>query len=143
MRSSAIVSAALALTLAVNGCIGQPATKTFHAELSGSHEVPPVDTRGSGNADFSLDPESKRLTWTMSYQGLTSEAVAAHIHGPARPGYDAAVLIDLAPNGMSNPLQGSMVLTTEQIDYLLLRRCYINIDTRRNAAGEIRGQIEP
>ena len=65
--------------------------KSFHATLSGAQEVPPVPGGGKGSADFKLDAATKTLTWTVSYSGLTGDAVAAHIHGPAAPGANAGV----------------------------------------------------
>jgi hypothetical protein len=131
------------LALSLVGCANQPATKTFHVDLAGSHEVPPVNSPASGTADLSFEPTSKQLTWKISYAALTSEPTGAHIHGPARPGDNAGVLINLAPNGMRNPLEGSATLTDEQVDYLMLGRCYINIHTSQNKGGEIRGHIAP
>jgi hypothetical protein len=141
MRFPIIASFLLALSVA--GCANQPAAKTFHVDLAGSHEVPPVNSPGRGAADLTFDPTSKQLTWKIVYSGLTSDAMGAHIHGPARPGDNAGVLINLAPNGMRSPLEGSATLTGEQVDYLMLARCYINIHTPQHKEGEIRGQITP
>jgi hypothetical protein len=143
MRLSTLAPFVFVLALSLVGCATQPATKTFHVDLAGSHEVPPVNSPGSGTADLTFEPTSKQLTWKIVYSGLTSDPMGAHIHGPARPGDNASVLINLAPNGMRNPLEGSATLTDEQVDYLMLGRCYINIHTTQNKGGEIRGQITP
>ena len=143
MRIFTISPIVFMLALPVAGCTSQPAAKAFHVDLAGSHEVPPVNSAGSGTADLTLDPASKQLSWKITYSGLTSDVTAAHIHGPARPGDNAGVLVNLAPGGMKNPLEGSAVLTDEQVDYLMLGRTYINIHTTQNKGGELRGQITP
>jgi hypothetical protein len=143
MRIFTIAPIVSVLALSVAGCTGQPATKTFHVDLAGSHEVPPVNSLGSGTADLTFDPATKQLFWKINYSELTSDATAAHIHGPARPGDNAGVLVNLAPGGMKNPLEGSAPLADEQVDYLMLGRTYINIHTTQNKGGEIRGQITP
>ncbi len=135
--------APMVILLAALGCSPQAQTKTFHVDLAGTHEVLPTKSAGTGTADFTFDQANNQLTWRVTSSGLTSEATAAHIHGPARPGDNAGVLVNLAPNGMNNPLEGSAILTDEQASYLLLGRCYVNIHTRQYPAGEIRGQIAP
>ena len=64
-------------------------SKSFHASLSGAQEVPPVAGSGTASADFKLDAVTKTLTWTVTYSGLSSDAVASHIHGPAAMGANA------------------------------------------------------
>jgi len=115
--------------------------KSFHATLSGAQEVPPVAGNGKGSADFKLDAATKTLTWTVTYSGLTGDAVAAHIHGPAAPGANAGVEVPL-PVG-SNPMTGSAVLTDAQIGDLSTGKTYVNIHTAANKGGELRGQITP
>jgi hypothetical protein len=118
-------------------------SKSFHASLSGAQEVPPVAGSGTASADFKLDAATKTLTWTVTYSGLSSDAVASHIHGPAALGANAGVEVNLAPNGMASPLTGSAVLTDAQITDLSSGNTYINIHTANNKGGEIRGQITP
>ncbi|HTC17920.1 MAG TPA: CHRD domain-containing protein [Stellaceae bacterium] len=118
-------------------------SKSFHASLSGAQEVPPVAGNGTASADFKLDAATKTLTWTVTYSGLSSDAVAAHIHGPAAMGANAGVEVNLAPGGMASPLTGSAVLTDAQITDLSTGNTYINIHTANNKGGEIRGQITP
>ena len=56
----------------------------FHATLDGKTEVPPKDTKGTGDALATLDRKTKTLTYTtVTYQGLTGPATTGHFHGPA------------------------------------------------------------
>jgi hypothetical protein len=118
-------------------------TKTFHADLSSAQEVPPVTGTGSGKATLTLNPATKELKWTVTYSGLSSDAAAAHIHGPAAVGANAGVAINLAPSGAKSPIEGSATLTDAQIADLTAGKDYVNVHTAQNKGGEIRGQIVP
>jgi hypothetical protein len=138
--------ALLAATAALAGCgtLGMGSnTKSLHATLSSSQEVPPTKSNGTGNADFTLDPATKQLSWKIAYSGLTGDATAAHIHGAAAPGANAGVVLNLAPSGIKNPIEGSATLTDQQVADLLAGKDYVNIHTAQHKGGEIRGQITP
>jgi hypothetical protein len=113
----------------------------FRTSLSADEQSAPTESPGVGTAEFVLDRPTQRLEWTITYNNLTSEAVAAHIHGPQTPGGNAGVLFNLAPNGMASPLVDSVILNDGELEYLLTGRLYVNIHTTRHPAGEVRGQI--
>lgn len=119
----------------------------FSAWISGDMERPePVETEGMGDASFRLD--GSMLHFDIRYMGLTGEATAAHIHGPAPAGENAGVMIDLEPFnrtgfGTSGTFSGRVKLTPEQKVAVLSGRTYVNIHTEQNSPGEIRGQIAP
>jgi len=115
-------------------------TITFNVALSGANQVPPVETKGRGNAVVTYDTATKQLTWTVTFSDLTGDATVAHFHGPAGPKENAkvAVLIAKAPK---SPAKGSATLTDEQAADLLAGRWYINVHTEKNRPGEIRGQV--
>jgi Cu/Zn superoxide dismutase len=121
----------------------QAQTKTFHADMTTAQEVPPTAGTGTGKATFTLDPATKELKWTVTYSGLSADATAAHIHGPAAPGANAGVAVNLAPSGVKSPLEGSATLTDAQIADLTSGKDYVNVHTVQNKGGEIRGQIKP
>ena len=138
--------ALLAATAALAGCemLGMGSnTKSLHATLNSSQEVPATKSNGTGNAEFTLDPSTKQLSWKIDYSGLTGDATAAHIHGPAAPGSNARVVLNLAPSGIKNPIEGSATLTDQQVADLLAGQDYVNIHTAQHKGGEIRGQITP
>ena len=41
---------------------------------------------------------TKKLTYTMTYSGLTGPATAAHFHGPAAAGANAGVVVPIGTN---------------------------------------------
>jgi len=114
----------------------------FYAELSPDEQSATTESPGRGRADFLLDRETVRLSWTVTYRDLTSPATGAHIHGPQRPGANAGIQIDLAPKGLRLPLEGAAVLTDAQLEYLLSGRMYVNIHTVKYPDGELRGHLQ-
>ena len=53
------------------------------------------------------------------------------------------MVVNLAPNGMAAPLNGSATMTDAQAKDLLAGKDYVNVHTAKNPGGEIRGQITP
>jgi hypothetical protein len=110
------------------------------AALDGKAQVPPNTSAGTGTADIDYDPASKKLSWKLSYSGLTGPATAAHFHGPAEAGKNAGVAVAI-PNATSSPVDGSATLTDAQAADLVAGKYYINVHTAANPGGEIRGQV--
>ena len=110
------------------------------ADLTGAQEVPPVTTQGKGSAEVNFDPASKKLSWTVTYSGLSGPPTAAHFHGPAEAGKNAGVAVPI-PNQANSPVTGSATLTDAQAADLQAGRYYVNIHTAANPSGEIRGQV--
>jgi hypothetical protein len=123
----------------------QAAPLSFKVPLTGTQQVPPVQTGASGSADLSYDPATRMLTWSVAYNGLSGAATMAHIHGPAAEGKNAPPLIWLSEKGaaVANPIKGSATLTPEQAQQMMAGEWYINVHTQANPAGEIRGQVMP
>ena len=140
-------AAASVLGFAVTGCgmmsMSMPwsssTTKTFGASLSGSSEVPPVTTTGSGTFAGKLDTDTRVLNWTLMHSGLTGPATAAHLHGPAMPGANAGVAVPFS-SAMSGST-GQATLTAVQVADLMAGKLYVNVHTAANPGGEIRGQV--
>ena len=136
MKTKTII-ATLALGIAFAG----PAfAEKMKATLDGKSEVPPNTSAGTGTADIDYDKATKKLTWKLTYQGLTGPATAGHFHGPAEPGKNAGVAIAI-PNATSSPAEGSATLTDAQAADLEAGKYYVNVHTAANPGGEIRGQV--
>ena len=115
-------------------------TVTYAATLDGKSEVPPNDSAGTGTVEAKYDTATMRLTWTVTYSGLSGPATAAHFHGPAKAGANAGPIITLATPVMS-PATGDATLTKEQAEQLAAGMWYLNVHTATHAPGEIRGQL--
>jgi CHRD domain len=110
------------------------------ATLDGKSEVPANTSAATGTADIDYDPTSKKLSWKVTYSGLSGPATAAHFHGPAAAGANAGVAVAI-PNAGTSPVEGSATLTDAQAADLTSGKYYINIHTAANPGGEIRGQV--
>jgi hypothetical protein len=112
----------------------------YKATLDAKSEVPPNASTATGTADIDYDPASKKLSWKVTYSGLTGPATAAHFHGPAEAGKNAGVAVAI-PNAGKSPVEGSATLTDAQAADLTAGKYYVNIHTQANPGGEIRGQV--
>src|SRR5580704_17301161 len=119
---------------------GPAFAEKFKATLDGKSEVPATTSTGTGTADIDYDPASKKLSWKLTYSGLSGPATAAHFHGPAEPGKGAGVAVAI-PGATSSPSEGSAVLTDAQAADLIAGKYYINVHTEANPGGELRGQV--
>jgi hypothetical protein len=129
------------LALATTVVFAGPAfAEKFKATLDGKSEVPPTTSAGTGTADIDYDPASKKLSWKLTYSGLSGPATAAHFHGPAAPGENAKPAVAI-PSATSSPSEGSATLTDAQAADLEAGKLYINVHTAANPGGEIRGQV--
>jgi len=137
-----------------------PAGTNGAAGLSPLNEVPVVtNSAGSGGELFDgirFDTDTALLSLAVGYgasagfTNLTGAATAMHIHGPAGPGTNAAVIVNLSPLLFTpvNPTNGGIILgtvaiPTNEVANLLAGLHYINIHTATNPGGEIRGQLIP
>ena len=131
----------LLATLAVGIAFAGPAfAEKMKATLDGKSEIPPNSSAGRGTADVDYDAATKKLTWKLTYSGLSGPPTAAHFHGPADPGKNAAVAVAI-PNPSSSPVEGSATLTEAQAADLMAGKYYINVHTAANPGGEIRGLV--
>jgi hypothetical protein len=129
------------LALGVTVVFAGPAfAEKMKAMLDGKSENPPNASAGKGEADINYDAATKKLSWKLTYSGLTGPATAAHFHGPAEPGKNAGVAVAI-PNATTTPNEGSATLTDAQAADLMAGKYYVNVHTAANPGGEIRGQV--
>jgi hypothetical protein len=131
----------LLATLAVGILFAGPAfAEKMKATLNGKSETPPNASTGKGTADIDYDAATKKLSWKLTYSGLSGPATAAHFHGPAEAGKNGGVAVAI-PNATSSPAEGSATLTDAQAADLTSGKYYVNVHTAANPGGEIRGQV--
>jgi hypothetical protein len=109
------------------------------ADLKASNEVPPNDSTATGVADASFDTDSKALSVTATFEGLSGPAIGAHIHGPGEQGANAGIVLRF--ESVASPTTLSATLTDAQAADLLAGKLYVNIHTELNPGGEIRGNL--
>ena len=149
MRTTLLVSAALAVGLTLTGltlAAGQKDTYKLTATLKARSEVPkPTGTRVGAKGTFTattveLANDRARLAWQLTFSKLTGPAAAAHIH-VGKPGKAGNVMVALCGPCKSGK-RGTATITHAQLRTIELGRAYVNVHTKKNAAGEIRGQIK-
>jgi hypothetical protein len=119
----------------------------YYAYLNGLNERPtPTDSTATGFGTVTLlGPNSASVT--LEWEGLTGDAIAAHIHGPATPDQAAGVTFGFWNPPASSPMPPSgsfsttWAITDQQLDWLRKGLLYMNIHTNQFRGGEIRGQI--
>lgn len=116
--------------------------RTFTARLSADYQPVVTKSNGQGAARIVLDIATRTISWEIEYSGLTSPATAIGLHGPAQPGTNGAVIIDLGPKALKSPVSGSLVVPQGQIQYMLLGWTYVLVSTRRYPNGELRGKLD-
>ena len=133
----------------------------FTAILSGSNEVPPVTTAGSGIAIFQLSSVGHQLIINYQLNLINISGVTgAYIHN-GKQGENGPVIASLfnpsmrgpptgAINGqlkaatltssdLTGPLAGNQI--TDLVNMIRSGGAYVNVHTTQNHNGEVRGQI--
>jgi hypothetical protein len=139
MKSNLVTLSCAAIVLTF-GLSSTAMAASVKASLSGAQEVPANDSKGKGELTGTFDPATKKLTYKVTYSGLTGDATAAHFHGPAAAGKNAGVAVPVS-GSVASPIEGTATLTDDQAKALQAGEMYFNVHTKANAGGEIRGQV--
>jgi trimeric autotransporter adhesin len=115
---------------------GPLADRTFVAIADGGEEVPAVRTRASALMAAILDPVRREVLFALSHD--VSGATAAHIHrAPGGQNGPVVVAVD-----HTRPFRmGFFRLSAADVRNLQAGRLYMNIHSRANTEGEVRGQL--
>ncbi len=126
--------------------------------MSGSNEIPGNPSPAIGKLDVFYTRETRILSYTVTWSGLTDSVMLMHIHGLAPLGYAAGVVQNIVtPSNSIYPQKtagkytyaksGSLTGTC-LIDGVIIKEAdllngmyYMNIHTTNYPGGEIRGQI--
>jgi hypothetical protein len=95
---------------------------------------------GTGVASLTFDTNTKILTWSISWAGLTGAPTLMHFHGPAPPDQSAPALLSTGVIGP--PVVGNAMLSAGYEANLLAGLWYLNLHTSTSPGGEIRGQVQ-
>jgi hypothetical protein len=109
----------------------------FYAVCDGAQETPPVPTAGIGGASLVIGPTGV-ITVSGQFTGLTSAAIAAHVHVGA-VGVPGPVLFPLSFSG--GVLSGTYTPTPADLVNLRTGQWYVNVHSSTFGGGEIRGQL--
>ena len=139
-----LVAATATVALIVFNYTATTETYTVSATLKNNTEVPkPKSARlakGAFSAKYVENKTGATLTWKLTYSRLTGNALAAHIH-MGKPGVAGPVVVPLC-GPCKNGQTGKVHISKAVISALEGGKAYINVHTKKNAAGEIRGQAK-
>ncbi len=156
--------AVLMTTVAVGSVVAAAdAEGSFSANLRGFQEVPTLSVAGRGTFSAEVADDGAALSYTLTYSGLTGDALFAHIH-LGRRATAGGVSAFLCGGGGKDPCPGAGgtvtgVITADDVvgpeeqgisagefqELLTAMRVgatYVNVHTDAFPSGEIRGQIE-
>ena len=143
-KLAVLVAAATAVALVVVAFAGAAETYSVSATLKNTTEVPkPKGARlakGSFSAKYVENKTGATLTWKLTYSRLSGKGLAAHIH-MGKAGTAGPVVVPLC-GPCKNGQTGKVHISKSVISALEDGRAYINVHTKKNAAGEIRGQAK-
>ena len=142
--------AAVAVALAMVGLATAATTKSetykFKAKLTAGAEVPkPTGVPAAATGTFTattLEPKTGKIhmTWKLTFAHLSGPGLQAHIH-LGKPGKAGNVLVALCAPCRSGQT-GKAVVARSVEDQLEKGQTYVNVHTKKNLAGEIRGQVK-
>jgi len=157
---STIVGVAISLSVfATFSLIDQvyAAKYPYKGQLSGDNEVPPVQTKATGQAEFTK-PVNDTIKYRVNVTGI-SNATMAHIHSgiqgkngapvvdllntPTSKDKDTAYGMIIRGNITSSSLKGELQgKTLDDLAALMdSGKAYVNVHTADHKDGEIRGQL--
>jgi hypothetical protein len=160
-KKSILLLLVLILVLAVTSGVSARQERNFTAHLTGGAEVPPVDTRATGQAIFRVVDDGMAIEYRLIVANIENVSMA-HIHlapagvnGPVVawlypsapppqliPGRFSGVLATgtITADDLVGPLAGQPLSVL--IDYLVDGGAYVNVHTSQYPGGEVRGQIK-
>jgi hypothetical protein len=118
--------------------------------LSGAQETPSNPSAATGSMDVFYTRETRILTYSVKWSGLTGNPILMHIHGLAPTGFAANVVQTIlsAANPTTFPANNGKYSGTLLVDGVVVKEqdllnglYYMNIHTPTYPGGEIRGQI--
>ena len=118
----------------------------FDDPLNEAQVVPPTGVAATGNASGTFDDVTNFLNITVLASGFVSPRTSAHVHGPATPGQNNSVQLQLGVAGdggdYNNPFR-LFTISSSQANDFLAGLYYADIHTEDNPPGAIRGQLNP
>jgi hypothetical protein len=129
---------AMALATATSAAMNASAAEA-EAKLSGTQEVPAVQTMATGRAHFTVKDDMS-IKGSVKTEGI--KGTAAHIHDGAM-GQNGGVVVPLTATGANEwSAPEDAKLTPAQLDKLKAGNLYVNVHSDAHKDGEIRGQLK-
>ncbi len=114
----------------------------FRADLWDGPQRAPTSSNGKGEAEFILERDTLKLSWTVTFSDLTSPPTDVHVHGPVPAEGTAPVMFSIAPKGFKQPITGERIISLGEAAFFVRNSVYVNLHTVRYPEGEIRGTLK-
>lgn len=108
--------------------------------LSGSAEVPPVQTAASGGGIINIGVDQS-ITGSVTTVGISGTMAHIHLGVEGKNGPVVIPLEKVDGNGWAVP--AGTKLTDEQFSAFKAGELYVNVHSDAHKGGEIRGQLKP
>jgi hypothetical protein len=140
-RKSATALAGMTLMAGLLGAgIGLANAAASQVTLSGTDEVPPVQTSAKGAGTITVN-DDKTLSGSVKTTGV--QGTMAHIHEGAA-GKNGGVAVPLEKKGEGEwAVPAGAKLTDAQYKAYKAGELYVNVHSDAHKGGEIRGQLKP
>ena len=140
MRDMSLLSRRLLLAAGFSVALGG-AAQARTLKVMG-HFIPEagVTAQPTGDVSGSFDTSTHKLDFTVTYGGLSGPVVAAHFHGPAKPGQNGGVMVPI-DKPYDSPITGSVTFNAKQTRALEHGLVYVNLHTEAHPNGEARAQL--
>ncbi|WP_414830728.1 CHRD domain-containing protein [Alteromonas sp. H39] len=117
------------------------ADMTYNVTLSGSQEVPAVDTMSMATATVEIDEDLPAFRVTLDASELM-DLTGAHVHD-GDIGMNGDVAFPLTDMGDGMYMLEETQISPSLLEDLTSGEWYLNVHTEANPSGEVRGQIVP
>jgi hypothetical protein len=123
----------------IRGQVLRDTNKAFLvADLDANQETPPTPSSATGTGWISVDTVANTLTYRLTYNGLGSAEILAHIHGFSAPGVASGIKFSLP---LGSKKSGVIPYVEPDESGFLGGLSYFNVHSSNFSGGEIRGQI--
>ena len=107
------------------------------ADMTGLQQVTPNQSKATGRFEGTYNTETREVSYTITYQGMT--ATSGHFHQGA-PGVEGGVKVFFPQ--FTSPIVGKAFLTEADGQNILNGAFYTNLHSTQFPRGEIRGDIK-
>jgi hypothetical protein len=156
-RTTSTVAGGVGTTAPGSATTGTLSAAMYAATLTGSDQIPPVDTNSTGQLRLTVDPASSSVSFVLEVDGLTNTSTA-HIYA-GEPGQTGEVVVTLFEGPtIAGPHTGSVAegsITDADLTGMLAGKtlvdlvqliqsgsAYVSVGNTSYPDGAIRGQLE-
>jgi CHRD domain len=94
-----------------------------------------------GHVSGTFNTVTDKVTYRITYSGLSGPVMAAHFHGPAAPGVEAQVMLPI-PGPYKSGMKNTLTADAATAKALLAGQTYVNLHTKAYPMGEARAQVK-